>query len=211
MRKATVTLHSEPALSFMTEYRATKGLSVKTNMSTEVSFSPRPPGASQSAADSHLSSTERLHTTPGHASLHHSPKLILVVDDDATVRHSLALVLQLEHFAVRLANDGREAVRQFLEGPPDLILLDLNMPDIDGWQAFQIMTKLYPFVPVIIITARSGQAQRAAQAGIDVVLEKPLHIPALLENIRRLLARPEPAHLAKVLDAWRALEPPGKT
>jgi DNA-binding response OmpR family regulator len=165
--------------------------------------------SSDCAAHSHLSSTERPHTTPGHASLHHSPKLILVVDDDATVRHSLALVLQLEHFAVRLAHDGREAVRQFLEGPPDLILLDLNMPDIDGWQAFQIMTKLYPFVPVIIITARSGQAQRAAQAGIDVVLEKPLNIPTLLENIRRLLARPEPAHLAKVLDAWRALETPG--
>ena len=139
----------------------------------------------------------------GSAGLRHSPPLILVVDDDANIRQSLAEVLQLEHFTVRLAGDGREAVRQFLEGPPDLMLLDLNMPDINGWQAFQIMAEMYPFVPVIVITARPGQTRRAAEAGIDMLLEKPLHIPTLLENIRRLLARPDTAHFAKVMHIWR--------
>ena len=139
----------------------------------------------------------------GHASLRHSPALILVVDDDANIRESLAEVLRLENFAVRLACDGREAVRQFLDGPPDLILLDINMPDINGWQAFQIMAEMYPFVPVIIITARPGQARRAADLGIDMLLEKPLHIPTLLDQMRRLLARPDTAHFAKVLHAWQ--------
>lgn len=139
----------------------------------------------------------------GHASLRHSPAHILVVDDDASIRESLAEVLRLENFAVRLACDGREAVRQFLDGPPDLILLDINMPDINGWQAFQIMAEMYPFVPVIIITARPGQARRAADLGIDMLLEKPLHIPTLLDQMRRLLARPDTAHFAKVLHAWQ--------
>jgi DNA-binding response OmpR family regulator len=152
---------------------------------------------------------ERQRPGPGHASLRHSPPLILVVDDDAVLRQSLAEVLQLENFAVRLAGDGREAVRRFLEGPPDLILLDLNMPDINGWQAFQIMTELYPFVPVIVITARPGQAQRAAELGIDLLLEKPLHIPTLLESIRQVLARPENARLEKVMHAWRTHDWPG--
>ena len=145
----------------------------------------------------------------GHASLRHSPELILVVDDDANVRQSLAEVLQLEQFAVRLAADGREAVRQFLQGPPDLILLDLNMPDINGWQAFRIMAEMYPYVPVIVITARPGQARRAAELGIDMLLEKPLQIPTLLDTIRRLLAVSDSAGFAKVMHAWRTQDLPG--
>jgi DNA-binding response OmpR family regulator len=70
--------------------------------------------------------------TGGHASLRHSPALILIVDDDQNLRDSLGEVLRAENYAVRLAEDGHEAVRQFLQGPPDLILLDLNLPDING-------------------------------------------------------------------------------
>ncbi len=133
----------------------------------------------------------------GHASLRHQPQLVLIVDDDPNIRESLAEVLRLENFAVRLACDGRDAVRQFLDGPPDLILLDINMPDISGWQAFQIMAEMYPFVPVIVITARPGQALRASELGIDSLLEKPLHIPTLLLTMRRLLARPATGCIAK--------------
>jgi len=131
------------------------------------------------------------------------------VDDDPSIRESLAEVLKLENFAVRVACDGREAVRQFLEGPPDLILLDLNMPEMDGWEAFEIMAEHYPFVPVIVITARPGQSRRALEAGIDVLLEKPLHIPDLLDTIRRLLARHDTASLAKFMHIWRTHDGPG--
>ncbi len=138
----------------------------------------------------------------GHASLRHSPELILVVDDDANVRESLGDVLSQEHYSVKLACDGHDAVRQFLEGPPDLILLDVNMPDITGWQTFQIIAQLYPFVPVIIITARPGQARRAAELGINAFMEKPLAIPVLLRTVRDLLAHPESAHFAETLHSW---------
>jgi len=118
------------------------------------------------------------------------------------IRESLAVVLQTENYDVRLADNGRAAIRTFLEGPPDLILLDLNMPDTDGWKAFEVMARLAPYVPVIVITARPFQARRAAEAGIDMLLEKPLEIPVLLETIRNLLAQPEQSRLGKVLRVW---------
>ena len=132
-----------------------------------------------------------------------SKKTILIADDEINIRESLAVVLREEDYAVRLAENGREAVREFLDGPPDLILLDLNMPDTDGWKAFDVIARLAPDMPVIVITARPGQARRAAEAGIDMLLEKPLDIPVLLETIRNLLASPETSSFARVLRAWR--------
>lgn len=173
-----------------------------------LSTSPKPVGK-KPLTEPEVFAEEHPRPGQGHASLRHSPELILIVDDDPTVRHSLGEALQLENFAVRLAGDGCEAVRQFLEGPPDLILLDINMPDINGWQTFQIMSQIYPFVPVIVITASPGQSRRAAELGIDTLLEKPLHIPALLETMRRILARPETAHFGKVTHAWRTNDLPG--
>ena len=129
-------------------------------------------------------------------------KTILIADDDAAIRESLAAVLRAEDFTVRLAENGRIAVREFLDGPPDLILLDLNMPDTDGWQAFEVMARLVPDVPVVVITARPDQSRRAAEIGIDMLLEKPLDIPVLLETIRHLLAAPEESRLARILRAW---------
>ena len=130
-------------------------------------------------------------------------KTILIADDEINIRESLAVVLREENYTVRLAENGREAVREFLACPPDLILLDLNMPDTDGWKAFDVIARLAPDMPVIVITARPGQARRAAEAGIDMLLEKPLDIPVLLETIRNLLASPETSSFARVLCAWR--------
>lgn len=135
-------------------------------------------------------------------------KNILIADDDGTIRNALAAVLQTENYDVRLAENGRVAVRQFLQQRPDLILLDLNMPETDGWQAFEVMARLAPYVPVIVITARPYQARRAAEAGIDMLLEKPLDILVLLETVRKLLATPEDARLAKVLRAWHTNDSP---
>jgi CheY-like chemotaxis protein len=136
-------------------------------------------------------------------------KTILIADDEIHVRESLAAVLQQENYAVRLAENGRVAVREFLDGPTDLMLLDLNMPDTDGWKAFNVIARLAPDMPVIVITARPGQARRAAEAGIDMLLEKPLDIPVLLETIRALLASPEKSNFARVLRAWRTNDLPG--
>lgn len=144
-------------------------------------------------------------TKPSDAEVSRPParKSILIADDEINIRESLAAVLREENYTVRLAENGREAVREFLGGPPDLILLDLNMPDTDGWKAFDVIARLAPDMPVIVITARPGQARRAAEVGIDMLLEKPLDIPVLLETVRNLLASPETSRFARVLRAWR--------
>jgi CheY-like chemotaxis protein len=91
-------------------------------------------------------------------------------------------------------------VSQFLSGPPDLVLLDLNMPDKDGWEAWDLMTALHPMVPVIVITARPHQYDQAMQMGIDALMEKPLDLPVLLQVIEKLLAEPDPQRLARLCD-----------
>lgn len=115
-------------------------------------------------------------------------KSILLADDDAAIRHTLGQVLVLEQYSVALAATGREAAEKFISHQPDLVLLDLNMPDRDGWDAFQLMNSTHPQIPVVIITALPHQHQRAADFGVAALLEKPLDIKLLLRTIRDLLA-----------------------
>lgn len=124
---------------------------------------------------------------------------ILLVDDDAAVSQSLALALQSEGFQVECAHSGRDGLRRFMAAPPQLVLLDLHMPGKDGWHAFDMMEKHRSLVPVIVITARSNQFQRARAAGIDALMEKPLDLPLLLQTIRELLAETESERVARLI------------
>jgi DNA-binding response OmpR family regulator len=118
-------------------------------------------------------------------------KRILLADDDPGVRELLGRLLESEHYRVAVAKTGREAAGKFASDPPDLVLLDINMPDKDGWEAFRLMYDQQPFVPVIVITARPNQYQHAADLGVDALMEKPLNLAVLLEAIRKLLTEPE--------------------
>jgi DNA-binding response OmpR family regulator len=95
-------------------------------------------------------------------------KRILLADSDASVRETLGRVLELEHYEVALAGSGREAVAKFRADPPDLVVLDLNMPDQNGWQTFDAMRRLALRVPILIITANSHQAKRSALLGAGI-------------------------------------------
>ncbi len=127
-------------------------------------------------------------------------KRILVADDDSAVRESLGLVLQSEGYDVVFAESGNETVAKFLSVPYDLVLLDLNMPHTDGWEAFEWLSKVHPLMPVIIITARPNQYQRAVGCGIDALMEKPLDFPLLLGTIRDLLAQSDEQRIARLTD-----------
>jgi CheY-like chemotaxis protein len=116
---------------------------------------------------------------------------ILIADDDALVRGSLAAVLELEGFAVYEAANGIETVSCAADNCPDLILLDLNMPKMDGWAAFTEIDLIRPLVPVIVITARPNQYPEAFRRGVDAFMEKPLDLPVLLRAIRKLTSEPE--------------------
>ena len=113
---------------------------------------------------------------------------ILLADDDVSVREMLGRVLESEHYDVVYAKTGREAAAKFIADLPDLVLLDLNMPDRNGWDAFDLMNRTHPSVPVIIITATPQQHEHAARLGIDALVEKPLKLPLLLAIIADLLA-----------------------
>lgn len=116
-------------------------------------------------------------------------KTILLADDDASIRTMVGRLLEAENYNVVFAKNGREAARQFKTDPPDLVLLDLSMPEKDGWEAFEEMCAVNPMLPVIIITASPYEYERAVQLGADALMEKPLNLPLLLQTIRELLAQ----------------------
>jgi DNA-binding response OmpR family regulator len=74
------------------------------------------------------------------------------------------------------------------------------MPDRDGWDAFDLMNRTHPFVPVIVITARPQQYEHAAELGIDALMEKPLDLPLLLATIADLLAESETECVQRLTD-----------
>jgi DNA-binding response OmpR family regulator len=123
---------------------------------------------------------------------------ILIADDDALVRGSLAAVLECEGFVVDEAQNGIEAVTRAVEYTPDLVLLDLNMPRWDGWTAFSKLDRATPLLPVIVITARPNQYQKAVQLGVDAFMEKPLNIPILVRAIKRLTSEDEKRHMRRI-------------
>jgi DNA-binding response OmpR family regulator len=125
-------------------------------------------------------------------------KIILLADDDASIRRLVGRILEMENYEVWSAKTGREAASKFLDGPPDLVLLDLNMPDKDGWEAWHLMSSLHPMVPVVIITARPHQHERAMRMRIDALMEKPLDLFLLLQTVKELLAEPDKQRLARV-------------
>ncbi|MCL4788292.1 MAG: response regulator [Verrucomicrobia bacterium] len=127
-----------------------------------------------------------------------SLKRILVADDDAMVRAALAGVLEFEGYLVDEAHNGIEAVTRAIEHPPDLVLLDLNMPHWDGWKAFSRLDRVKPLLPVIVITARPNQYEEAVRLGVDAFMEKPLNIPVLLRAIKHLVSEAPERRVARV-------------
>lgn len=119
-------------------------------------------------------------------------RTILITDDDPAVRHMLGRYLESENFNVVFAASGLEAMGEFLIRPYDLLLLDLMMPGANGWQVFDVLGRLHPMMPIVLMTALPHQQERAAQVGADALLEKPLDLPLLLRTIREALSRPAP-------------------
>ncbi|MCL4788291.1 MAG: response regulator [Verrucomicrobia bacterium] len=123
---------------------------------------------------------------------------ILVVDDDPGVRESLLAVLRGEGFRVLAAGGGLQGLSLAARTAPDLVLLDLNMPDQSGWDTFERITSQNPLLPVVVITARPNQLFTACNAGVAALLEKPLDIPILLKTIKTLLEEPAEVRLARI-------------
>jgi two-component system response regulator MprA len=131
----------------------------------------------------------RLVTMPG------GPTKVLVVDDEPAVRAALDRALRAEGYSVTTAGDGRAALERVFEDHPDLVVLDVLMPVMDGLEASRALRASGDRTPILVLTARDSVADRVEglDAGADDYLVKPFALDELLARIRALLRRSTPA------------------
>ena len=116
---------------------------------------------------------------------------LLLVEDDADLATALQQALQSEGFIVSLAATGAEAKKLYGNFQPDLIILDLGLPDMDGVQVLKYLRGLRTRVPTLILTARSALQDKvnALDLGADDYLAKPFDMPELLARLRVMARR----------------------
>lgn len=117
---------------------------------------------------------------------------ILLVEDNEQNRDMLSRRLERKGFTMLLAVNGREGIAKALEELPDLVLMDMDLPDIDGWEATRIIRQdsATGHIPVMGLSAHamSGDHEKALAAGCDDYDTKPIDMPRLLDKINTLLA-----------------------
>jgi two-component system, OmpR family, response regulator MprA len=118
-------------------------------------------------------------------------RTVLVVDDEPSVRDALERALKAQHYAVTTAVDGRQALDVVADERPDLVLLDVLMPVMDGFEACRRLRELGDRTPVLMLTARDAVGDRVEglDAGADDYVVKPFALEELLARCRALLRR----------------------
>jgi two-component system response regulator MprA len=120
-----------------------------------------------------------------------STSYIAIVDDDATIRTALGRALRMENYDVELFEDGVSALKSIQLRAPDAIVLDLQLPDIDGLEICRRIRQAGDTTPILMLTARDAVNDRVAglDVGADDYLVKPFDLAELLARLRALLRR----------------------
>ena len=118
--------------------------------------------------------------------------LVLIVEDESDLRHLYAQQLILSGFDVLEAGNGQDAIDAVSSRSPDVVVMDLSLPVIDGWEATRRLKAddRTAHIPVVALTGHdgSGELQRATNAGCDWFVPKPCPPDALITEVRRVLA-----------------------
>jgi DNA-binding response OmpR family regulator len=119
-------------------------------------------------------------------------RTLLVVDDEQTLRDTLAEILEEEGYRVVTAADGREALERFRAEKPDLVLLDLMLPELSGMEVCRILRQESD-VPILMLTARDSEIDKVVglELGADDYVTKPFSLRELVARVRALLRRSE--------------------
>jgi CheY-like chemotaxis protein len=117
---------------------------------------------------------------------------LLLVEDNEMNRDMLSRRLERKGFNVVCATDGDQAVKMAQTETPALILMDMSLPVLDGWEATKRIKASMPHLPIIALTAHAmeGDERRAREAGCDDYDTKPIELERLLGKIQRLLGSP---------------------
>lgn len=123
-----------------------------------------------------------------------SQKPILIAEDDDTTASLIAAYLEREGFATAVAADGETCLREFQANTPVLVILDIMLPGVDGWEICRTIRKSSD-VPIIMLTARIEEIDRVAglAMGADDYVVKPFSIRELVERVKAILRRTRPA------------------
>ena len=115
---------------------------------------------------------------------------VLLVDDEAALRDSLTYTLEKEGFTVATAADGHSAIKQFHKQVPDVILLDLMLPEVDGMEVCWRI-RAFSNVPIVMLTAKDQDISkvRGLEAGADDYVTKPFNTRELIARIKAVLRR----------------------
>ncbi|MFI2203916.1 response regulator transcription factor [Streptomyces sp. NPDC020192] len=126
------------------------------------------------------------------------PQTVLLAEDDRAIRHALERALTLEGYAVTAVADGVEALAQAHKTPPDVLVLDVMMPGIDGLQVCRVLRAEGNRTPILMLTALVETADRIAglDAGADDYVVKPFDVEEVFARLRALLRRTSPVPAA---------------
>ena len=111
---------------------------------------------------------------------------VLVVDDHPKIRDLMVKILERRGYGVSTASDGHDALTQFALARPDLVITDLSMPGLNGYQLCRLIRGISS-VPVLIMSAQKGVEEKAYEMGADAFVSKPFDMEALWAEIDELL------------------------